>query len=251
MPSAKELHFFEAEENWNKGQAWYASHFKSVKNHHKIYGETTPAYSRFPVFKGVAQRIYDLIPNAKLIYLVRDPIERIIAHYQMEVAKQRETRTINEVLTDLDDNSYIIPSCYALQLEQYLAYFPMEQILIVSQSALYNQRRSTLQKVFEFLGVNSSFYGWRYRRKINPATNNRYKTKAGMWLDQQALTQMLYKLPPKLSHMSLQALFYPFSRPVEKPSIDAPLREKLSAYLKDDVNRFRQLTQEEFSDWSL
>jgi len=91
MSQPKELSFFLSEENYAKGLDWYASHFRKPA---LVHGEATPGYAYFPFFSGVAERMARTIPNAKLIYMVRDPIDRVISHYIHDVAAGFEARSL-------------------------------------------------------------------------------------------------------------------------------------------------------------
>jgi hypothetical protein len=71
----KEPDFFIAEKNWHKGVKWYELHFS---NNTSINGESSTSYTKYPRVGGVPQRMYSVVPQAKLIYVVRDPIDRII-----------------------------------------------------------------------------------------------------------------------------------------------------------------------------
>ncbi len=84
----KERNFFIAEHNWPRGVRWYERHFKRG---FAFCGESSPAYTHHPHFRGVAARMHDLLPTARLIYLVRDPIERILSHYLHAVRATRRT----------------------------------------------------------------------------------------------------------------------------------------------------------------
>src|SRR5205085_10467190 len=74
MSKTKQLHFFTEKENWGRGLAWYESHFDTPA---QVRGESTPAYSAWPVHRGVPERIARVVPDTRLIYLVRDPVERV------------------------------------------------------------------------------------------------------------------------------------------------------------------------------
>src|SRR5699024_2394872 len=74
-------------------------------------------------FAGVPQRMAELVPEVKLIYLVRDPIERIISHYTHNYSEGREHRSIDEALQELEGNHYVMCSRYFWQLPQYLQFF--------------------------------------------------------------------------------------------------------------------------------
>ena len=78
MSKPKELNFFVAELNWDLGLDWYASRFD---DRFPVRGESSPHYTNLPRFTGVAERIREHCPDARLIYMVRDPIKRILSHW--------------------------------------------------------------------------------------------------------------------------------------------------------------------------
>src|SRR3954452_4665444 len=85
-------------------------------------GDASTSYSRYPVEGDAAARIHAAVPDAKLIYLVRDPIERTVSDYVHHVAIGHEHRSLDEALKDFTDpeNYYVTTSRYALQVERYL-----------------------------------------------------------------------------------------------------------------------------------
>jgi hypothetical protein len=94
-----------------------------------------------------------VLPSTKLIYLVRDPVERIISQYVHRRSRDEENRPISECLEVRKENPYVAYSCYATQIEQYRQYFGDEQLLIVDSQELRCERKRTLDRIFEFLGV--------------------------------------------------------------------------------------------------
>src|SRR5688500_5445420 len=78
MSTPKELNYFIAERNWGRGPEWYGRHFDPNA---RCRGESSPNYTAFPQHMGVPERMASVVPDAKLIYIVRDPLARIAAHY--------------------------------------------------------------------------------------------------------------------------------------------------------------------------
>ena len=76
MSKKKELNFFVAEREWRRGRSWYERQFPADA---PVRGESSPAYTAYPVFSGVPARLAALVPDAQLLYLVRDPVERTIS----------------------------------------------------------------------------------------------------------------------------------------------------------------------------
>src|SRR5262245_24405751 len=146
MSRRKELNFFSHDHNWELGESWYERHFSSSA---RIRGESSPSYTKFPQIRDVPERMHELIPDVKIIYLVRDPIERILSHYMHSRETGRESRSIGAALAEFENNKYVDPSRYHLQLQRYLRFFLPTQILVVASEEMRSQRNKTLRSVFE------------------------------------------------------------------------------------------------------
>ena len=246
MSKEKELEFFIEERNWPKGLAWYKSNFVGKT---QIYGESSPNYTSCFRFPGVPERMYSVIPEAKLIYIVRDPIERMISQYIHQYSDERENRPIEEALGSLENNQYVYRSLYYTQLTRYLEYYPASQILVIPTEDLDNNRQAALRKVFEFLGVNHDFYSRLYAIRRHSTVRKRRKTETGMRLAQAAPMRLLKRLPQRLRWPLEDLLYTPFSRNIGRPGIDEKLKRKLVDRLKDDVNLLRKFTGYSFDTW--
>ena len=150
MASPKELHFFVESKNWGRGRAWYESKFDGA-GAARARGEISPSYSQADVFPGVPERIAEMIPDVKIVYLVRDPIERLRSMYLHQVASGRETRSVADAVAN--DDIYVNASRYAWQLERFRTCFPRDQIHVVTTDQLRLGRLERDGGLFSFLGV--------------------------------------------------------------------------------------------------
>ncbi len=145
MSKPKELNFFVEELNWDLGLDWYASRFD---DRFEVRGESSPHYTNLPRFEGVPARIRaSLGPDARLLYMVRDPIKRILSHWVHATGAGYETREMVPTLSD-PDSSYIQRSMYWMQLQPYLERFDRSQIEIVTQEELQTEREETMRRAF-------------------------------------------------------------------------------------------------------
>jgi len=245
MSREKELNFFIFERNWHKGIEWYKSNFA---NKAKIYGESSPGYTNYPFFDGVPERIYSVVPEAKLIYLVRDPIERIISHYIHQYSAGLN-RKLSDALKGFDNNRYVCCSKYYTQLEQYLKYFERSRILIITQEDLYAQRLKTLQEVFRFLDVDDTFYSPKFTNIRLKSSGLRRKNRFGLFLKQMPGMKVIEQLPSDVRLHFERLLYFPFSQKIERPVLDESLRRELIDYLSDDINRLREFIGYNFENW--
>jgi hypothetical protein len=246
MSKQKELEFFIEERNWPKGLTWYESNFVGKA---KVFGESSPNYTNCVRFPGVPERMYSVIPEAKLVYIVRDPIERMISQYIHQYSDERENRPVEEALGTLENNQYLYRSLYYTQLTAYLEYYPASQILVIPAEDLDNNRQAALNKVFEFLGVNRDFYTRLYAIRRHSTARKRRKTEAGMRLAQTAPMRLLRRLPQHLRWPLEDLLYTPFSRNVERPRLDEDLKRKLIDRLREDVSLLRKFTGYSFDSW--
>jgi hypothetical protein len=175
----KEVHFFDGglapkQDNFQKGEGWYRANFplKTSMQPGEHTFEASPLYMFNPL---AAQRMFNLIPNAKVIAILRNPTERAISHYFHEKRYGREPLTIAEAIAaeekrlapawanqDYKNENFIHLSYksrgrYAEQLKRFLEYFSKANILILSAEKLFQDPESVLQQVCQFINVDSNF----------------------------------------------------------------------------------------------
>lgn len=155
MPAVKELDFFVEDINWRRGLSWYRRQFASAPPEARAVGEASTNYSKYPIHSRVPEKIARHLPSARLIYVVRHPVERIRSQYQHSTAIGREQRPFEEAV--LGDPRYITCSRYAFQIEQYMEQFDPEQLLIVTAEDLRSHRAETVRRVFAFLGIDPTY----------------------------------------------------------------------------------------------
>jgi hypothetical protein len=132
---------------------WYESLFKRAKG--QIAGEITPAYSCMPV-EGIAH-VSKLMPDAKLILLLRDPIERAWSHARMDLM-YRSGRRLHEVdarefLMHFDSPQSRARGDYLGILDRWLLHFPRSQLLIGYYDEIVGDPRALFTRILDFLGV--------------------------------------------------------------------------------------------------
>jgi hypothetical protein len=168
-PSWKEVNYFDR--RYAKGERWYRGNFPRARAA-SIVLEASTGYVFHPL---APERARALIPAARLIALVRDPVSRAYSHYQHEVALGREPLSFEEAIDreeermegELDrmladpayfshawwNYTYLARGHYAEQLERWLAVFPDEQLLVVPTGDLGESPRETYARVLAHLGA--------------------------------------------------------------------------------------------------
>ncbi|MEP2671018.1 MAG: sulfotransferase [Cyclobacteriaceae bacterium] len=154
-----ELHFFNSDGNYNKGISEYLKHFSYCSE--KAIGEKTPSYSYHPL---VPERIAQHFPKIRLIWILRDPIERAYSHYQFFVQKGIEKspfeKAIKRETNGLNSKyflNYLDRSIYINQINRYLQYFPIEQMCFIDYSKYIRSTPETLREICLFLNVDPNY----------------------------------------------------------------------------------------------
>jgi hypothetical protein len=234
----------------------------------QILGEASTIYTRYPNYPGVPERMHRLMPDVKLIYIVREPVERTYADYAMVQrfwmnTKQvdRVTCTFEEALATTDNHlgSILPASDYALQIEQYLRYFPREQMLLLLMSDLIKNPAEVLSRVCEFLGV-PSIYDARSLEHIKSNTRDGYESgiranKVADWLGRMPMARMSKNVVPH----SVRRWVYKRLSATElgdkladgnlvKPLGDET-RARLREHFREPVKRFEALLGRDLSSW--
>lgn len=152
MCEPKEPGFFVPELSYYpKDEAWYRSIFAPAGDT-RIVGESSTHYSKLPVYPGVPERIAAYSPDARFIYLMRDPVKRALSHYWHNVRKFHERRPMLAALQG--DVQYVAFGDYQRQLTPYFDLFGRERVLVLTFEELVGEPRATLERVFGWLGVD-------------------------------------------------------------------------------------------------
>jgi hypothetical protein len=175
LPNRQELHFFDDEEIFSRPVDYELlhRHFRPILRSATpkksglakpfgVAGESTPSYL---YWKPAMERIWNYNPEIELVILLRSPIDRAFAHWNMQRFKDREPldfldalkeepRRIAQPLTiESRRFAYVDRGFYSGQLERVFKFFPREQIKIVKFEDFRDRKQETLDGIFEFLGV--------------------------------------------------------------------------------------------------
>jgi len=175
----KEVHYFDL--NFTQGLSWYRAHFPtrwraawvfSRSGRRLLTGEASPYYLYHP---RVPDRIYETLPEVRLIALLRNPVERAYSHYQLNRRQGKEPLSFEEAIgreeerlrgeyerlvqdeTYYSDNhykfGYLTRGVYVDPLTRWRERFPAERLLVLRSEDLYRDPRETLFQVNRFLGL--------------------------------------------------------------------------------------------------
>jgi hypothetical protein len=179
----KEVRYFEG--LFGLGVEWYRWCFAQPKwkdGRRTITGEATPSY----LFHApVAKRMAETVPQARLIALLRNPVDRAYSHYQMQVKRGTEPKTFEEAIKQ-QRASYLSRGIYVEQLLRWSAFFSKEQMLVLKSEDFFEVPVETLKQVLDFLDLprwepevsqlQERRHEGAYKQRMDPSTRRRVES---------------------------------------------------------------------------
>ena len=153
MSTPKEPCFFSDDAVYSNGISWYFDLFSEASKNH-LCGESSTHYTKLPSYPDTVQRMRANVPNCKLIYVMRHPIDRLISQYVHHWTENATSRSLEETLKI--DQTLISYSKYAMQLRPYLETFGRENILPVFFDRLRVHPQLELERICRFLGSTTA-----------------------------------------------------------------------------------------------
>src|SRR4051812_32902128 len=153
VAAQKEVNFFD--DYWNLGVNWYRRQFEGARDAAAV-GEASVSY----LFRPEAPpRMAEVVPDAKLVALLRDPVDRAYSHYWFARGWGSEKRPFSEAIAgdEHDDDpgrAYLARGRYVHQLRRVCEFFPREQLLVLLFDDLRDDPGATFGKVCRFIGVD-------------------------------------------------------------------------------------------------
>lgn len=273
MSPVKQTRFFSV--YYDKGPQYYIDTYFSGVTNEKMVGEATPTYFLLPF---VPPRIKEFNPGMKIIFCLRNPVERTFSGWTMRVnngtehlsfiealkenVKQRETVKFEsdkdaaewaadmlrgDRLEETGFRTYLDGSLYATNLRHYLKHFPASQIKVVFMDNLQKDLHGTLKEIFTFLGVDPEF------RIQNTEQKNTYKKSKFKFLESilgknKPLSKMLSGLMPKrLKKKVLDTMYVEGS----KKKLTPEDRKFAYSVLKDEIADLEKMLNVDLSHWKV
>lgn len=194
MSDPKEPTYFARDDRFNWGADWYLSLFSGV-GEGQICGEASTNYTNWPLYPHTVERMHNLLPEARLIYIMRHPVDRAYSHYLQLIENIRAedpdfkfSDTFEQHL--VKDDSVIQSSMYMLQIERFLERYDRDRLLLLFFEDFIRDPGTTLAQVSNFLGLDPGFDFL----SQGAVSENLYKERKE-WLVRTRLTAPLRNLP--------------------------------------------------------
>ena len=231
---------------FHRGPNYYSSLFK-IEQEAEVYGEASTAYFYCHESPELIARYRS---DARLVFVLRDPVARVISQYQHEVKVGRRLPPLSKIVATYkspDLQRYLWGSSYGTHINRFLKYFPPSQILIISYEEFFSNTLLGYRYLREFIGctADQDAMEWSISERVNPAGSPRFRlvTKAVKDASRLGLGRFL---PPSL----LQSLSAFRDRLEQGNTVSASrltnrdgLEEQLSNVLAEELCEFKSLLE--------
>lgn len=150
LAEPKEPEFFSKDDRFALGLDSYKALFAPALEGQRC-GEASTTYTRWPHFADVPARMAEVVPDAKLIYIMRHPVDRTYSNYRHRMRLDVPRWSFEEALDA--DPMFVDTSMYMLQIQKYLEYFPRESLLCLLLEDLVREPNTVLAQVQHHIGV--------------------------------------------------------------------------------------------------
>lgn len=244
--SIKEPGYFNTLGDWQAGLDQYHKLFEPVSG--QICGEASTMYTFLPETPETCRHLHAYNPDLKFIYIMRDPVKRILSHYGHNYVRGLERRPPEEAI--VSDPRYINRSRYAVQLRPYIELFGFSNILLLVFEEYISDQLDTLRRIAQFLNVSEKDFE-------TADTSPRHQTVGVPYLKSrkvEALTQTNFfrsirnYVPEEIRH----TVRYRFmsNKLEETPQFSPELQQLIGWFVADDVVFVEQLLGREVVNWN-
>ncbi len=231
MTTPKEPNFFSDDDVYARGIGWYESLFAGGAEA-ELRGESSTHYTKLPTYPHTLERILEHVPDVKLVYLMRHPIDRLVSQYIHEWTEKRIRVTIDAAV---DRHPELVDyGLYAMQLRPYLEAFGPERVLPVFLDRLSVTPLAELERVCAFIGYRGEPRWHRVVTQTNASSERLRRSPLRDAIVTQPIARVLrQRLIPKSVRLRVQGLWKMKERPELSPERMELLARRFDADLAE------------------
>lgn len=230
MSEPKEPNFFSDDEEYAKGLGWYASLFDG-SNPKDLCGESSTHYTKLPTYPNTLKRLQAYVPDVRLIYVMRHPIDRLTSQYIHEWSQRSVMEDINQAILSFKPLTQY--SQYSMQIRPYLEAFGADKVLPIFAENLRNYPQRELERVCRFIGYGEEPV-WRESSGQQHASSERMRDSA--WRDAIVEQPLLRLLRRTLVPKSLRTWVRGFWQMKERPQLSSESQQYLEKLFDEDLH---------------
>lgn len=260
LPEEKEPHFFDHNENFQKGIDWYNKSFFSNSAGYTATGEASPSYIRN--FQKVIPRIESLYPKSvlpKFIIILRDPVQRAWSHYLHRKRFHVEEKSFENALASEKERlkaepddwvGYYKDGLYGHQISKWFKAFPREHFFVLLNDDLKNDHMSCLAQICEFLGVDVENF-CPDQLVSNPASKPRFPSLMKILAKENMVKKLtrIFVKNTKSKERIIKTVTRLNLRPAPKEAMPKNIETALRERFLTDIELLENLIDRDLSAW--
>lgn len=244
MSSGKEPAFFT--KNWKKGIGWYESQFVEYSDE-SVIGEATVEYMRDPI---ATQRIWEVIPDVKFIFTLREPISRAVSHYWWRVHNGHESRSFDEVLTEGREAFFVDYGLYYTHISRFLDYFPLEHMHFVILERMASDHDIVFQEMWDFLELREQNIIQNVSARNNAVAPRSEKLKSLLLsIRKSAFKRLIPSILKPLIRRSLTLAENVNKESFEPPELRSDQIKMLKSFFDPEIEGLEEILGYELVEW--
>ncbi|HMT20686.1 MAG TPA: sulfotransferase domain-containing protein [Promineifilum sp.] len=241
----KEPGYFHKTEDWEAGLDQYHSLYDPRPG--RLYGEASTYYTFFPEFRETHKRLYEYNPALKLIYVVRQPVERIISHYTHNRVREIDTRPPEEAV--FAEPAYLNRSRYGVQIRPYLELFGPENVLLLVFEEYTADQIAALNRIADFLGIDPKPFAETDTTPLHQSVGQPYlRSETARAFTQTDLFRKMRGVVPEAIRQPIRHRLLS-NKIDEKPYFAPEVKQALWRLLEDDVHTIEQILGYSLNSW--
>lgn len=241
----KEPGYFHKAADWRAGLEAYHRLYSPQPG--QITGEASTFYTFYPEFQETHKRLFEYNPDLKLIYIMRQPVERVLSHYAHNLVRNLDTNPPDTAVFLSPD--YVNRSRYGVQIRPYLELFEREQVLLLVFEEYIRDQAAVLRRVAEFLAIDSGPF-------LEVDTAAQHKTVGEPYLKYESVRSVVRTSAfRKIRNVVPASIRQPirhrlFSNKLEqKPEVRKETKQAIWRLLEDDVRTIEDLLGRRLEVW--
>ncbi|MGY8917438.1 MAG: sulfotransferase family protein [Flavobacteriales bacterium] len=258
MSSQKEPDYFSDADIQNEGMYYGKNRIDTIKKYHSLFDDNSESKLKgeasvsYLFYKNVPQKIKSYNPEAKIIIMLRDPIDRAFSHYLMDYRLGLVSDSFEDIIDQksvhknakLFYQQYIELSEYTNQVKRYLNVFDGKEILFIEYEDLKKDALGIVKKTYLFLGVNQVY---------RPDVNKKHNTYT---MPKNSIIRFIYSFVILRNILSfffqknlVNRLKIVLFKNDKKPKLLDKTRDRLKQFFTNDVNKLAKMLNKDFSRW--
>ena len=244
----KEPHFFSKNTNWRNCLEEYQSLYQP--NGQQICGEASTTYTFYPQYNACPE-IYQFNPNLKLIYMMRNPVDRVVSQYLHCYSRGYTSLPLEKAI--LSSPGYINITRYYIQIRPYLELFGEQKVLLLTLEEFLGSKRDTLTKIANFLNIDPEKFGdfeqIHANKSIGEAKRNMRVKNIG---HNSIISSIKPYIPKTLREITTKGIHKLTARKIaHKPDLSDSLKKIINDLLILDVLEIEKIMGRKIEEWDL